>query len=92
MLHRPHRHVPVTVVLAILAALPLAGCDRGPGVGRARQDPPAAPDSGRVAAGDAAHADSAPAGTTTGAADTLVRYGTFRLANEDSLRALAHRR
>jgi len=91
MLPPPRRHVPVTVVLVILAALPLAGCGSGPGAGRARQEPPVATDSGRVAPGDTARADSTRAGTTTSPADTLVHYGSFPLTNEDSLRSLAHR-
>jgi lipoprotein-anchoring transpeptidase ErfK/SrfK len=95
MLLRPRHHAPVTIVLAILAALPLAGCGRGPGAGRARQEPPAAPAPGH-ATGDTTRADSERAGsahsdTAARAADTLVRYCGFRLTNEDSLRALERR-
>jgi lipoprotein-anchoring transpeptidase ErfK/SrfK len=91
MLPRPRHPVSITVVLALLAAPLLVGCDRGPAAGRARQEPPAAPDSGRVPAPGTARADSARPGTAAGAADTLVRYGGFRLTNADSLRALEHR-
>ena len=79
MLARPRRHV--LVACAIFAALALAGCGRGCGTARERREPPAAPGPGRGAVAD----------TAAGAADTLVRYGTFRLANEDSLHALEHR-
>jgi lipoprotein-anchoring transpeptidase ErfK/SrfK len=86
MLPRPRRRASVTIVLVILAALPLAGCGRGPAAGRVRQEPPAT-----SAPGDTARADSARSDTAAVAADTLVRYSGFRLANEDSLRALEHR-
>ena len=89
MLAWPRRHV--LVVCAPLVALALVGCGRGRGIVPERREPPAAPGPGRATAGDTVRVDSARADSAAGAADTLVRYGIIRLANEDSLRALERR-
>ena len=82
---------PVPVVCALLAALALAGCGRGRGAPREPAEAPAAPGSGVGPTGDTARAGSLRADSAAGPADTLGRYGRFRLANEDSLRALERR-
>jgi lipoprotein-anchoring transpeptidase ErfK/SrfK len=89
MLPWPSRHA--LVACALLSSLALAGCGRGRGPVGERREPPATPRSASGALGDTARADSARADTAAVAADTRVRYGTFRLANEDSLRALERR-
>jgi len=79
-------------VLVLAAALALAGCGRGRGSGGSGRiaTPPPAPGTTAVPARDTARAPATSVETPAAAA-TILRYGTFPLASEDSLRALPRR-
>ena len=88
MSSRPRRHA--LLACALLAALVSAGCGHGAGTARERREPAPTPHPGR-AAGGTVRVDSARGDTAAAMRDSLVRYGTFRIADGDSLRALEQR-